>query len=128
MYNYSAPRIREKKPSPRAQLFEIEMTEVHTLVYSRIGDLDIHLDVYLPPEAGIQLIPAVIFFHGGGIFRGNRKSILPEFKGRIPPAGYITLTHLIRREGVFLIHRSCNFKRLVLYVSRLPTPPAVHRP
>lgn len=59
---------------------------MHTFVYSRVGDLDICLDVYLPPPAPlleVPLIPAVIFFHGGGIFRGNRKSILPEFKGRI---------------------------------------------
>lgn len=63
----------------------LTMTEPHTLVYSRVGDLDIHIDLYLPPptpEPEVPLIPAVIFFHGGGMFRGNRKSILPEFKGR----------------------------------------------
>lgn len=61
------------------------MSELQTFVYSTVGDLDIHMDVYLPtPNSlpSVSHIPAVIFFHGGGIFRGNRKSILPEFKGK----------------------------------------------
>lgn len=81
------------------------MTEPLTLVYSRVGDLDIHIDLYLPrspPEQEVPLIPAVIFFHGGGMFRGNRKSILPEFKGRnyhasTPSTGLI---HCFRPGGL----------------------------
>lgn len=61
-------------------------SQPHTFIYSRAGGLDIHLDIYLPaPSSSLNapLIPAVVFFHGGGVFRGNRKSILPEFKGII---------------------------------------------
>ena len=42
-----------------------------TLVYSKIKDLEIKLDLYLPPDA-TGTLPVIIFFHGGGLTVGNR--------------------------------------------------------
>jgi acetyl esterase/lipase len=43
-----------------------------TLVYSTVEDHDIKLDYYLPPNAKGAL-PAVIYYHGGGMTAGSRK-------------------------------------------------------
>ena len=43
-----------------------------TLVYSKIKDLEIKLDLYLPPDA-TGTLPVIIFFHGGGLTVGNRQ-------------------------------------------------------
>jgi acetyl esterase/lipase len=42
-----------------------------TLVYSTIGNLEIKLDLYLPPNA-TGALPAIVFFHGGGLTVGDR--------------------------------------------------------
>lgn len=62
------------------------MSEPQTFVYSTVNECEIHLDLYLPaaPTSQEAPLPVVLFFHGGGVFRGSRKSILPELKG-IPP-------------------------------------------
>lgn len=45
-----------------------------TITFSRIGSLDVKLDLYLPDT---QLkggpLPALVFYHGGGTVAGNRK-------------------------------------------------------
>ncbi|KAI5846258.1 alpha/beta-hydrolase [Morchella snyderi] len=58
------------------------MSEPQTFVYSTGNDCEIHLDLYLPDTLVSQEapIPAVVFFHGGGLFRGSRRSILSELK------------------------------------------------
>lgn len=42
-----------------------------TLVYSKIDDLEIKLDLYLPPQATGRL-PAIVIFHGGGLTIAHR--------------------------------------------------------
>lgn len=44
-----------------------------TLVYSTVGDHEIKLDYYLPPTNG--KLPAVIYYHGGGMTAGSRRSV-----------------------------------------------------
>ncbi len=51
-----------------------------TIVYKTIGDLKLHFDLYHPrlethPQSA--KVPAVIYFHGGGLTVGNRKSWFP---------------------------------------------------
>ncbi|KAK0504296.1 Alpha/Beta hydrolase protein [Armillaria luteobubalina] len=51
-----------------------------TIVYKMIGDLKLHFDLYHPRlEAHPQStkVPAVVYFHGGGLTVGNRKSWFP---------------------------------------------------
>ena len=46
-----------------------------TTTYSRVGTLDIQLDLYLPPELEEGLVPALVHFHGGGMIAGCRKTL-----------------------------------------------------
>ena len=47
-----------------------------TITFSRIGSLDINLDLYLPDAQHKQgPLPALVFYHGGGTVAGNRKDI-----------------------------------------------------
>ncbi|KAH8977913.1 Alpha/Beta hydrolase protein [Lactarius hatsudake] len=52
-----------------------------TFPYKQLGDLTLYIDVY-PPTTTIdppRPVPAVIFFHGGGMTVGHRKSWLPKW-------------------------------------------------
>ncbi len=55
------------------------MLTTTTLVYSRVDDLDIQLDIDFPSKEKFidSSIPALIFFHGGGLVGGNRQSFIP---------------------------------------------------
>jgi hypothetical protein len=55
------------------------MSNTTTLVYSRVGDLEIRLDIDFPSrkKSTDSIIPALIFFHGGGLVGGNRQSFIP---------------------------------------------------
>lgn len=56
-----------------------------TLPYKRVDDLEINLDVYPPASTYTQTlssqyklsVPAVVYFHGGGLTVGNRASWFP---------------------------------------------------
>ena len=48
---------------------------METITYSRVDKLDIQLDLYLPPELKEGLVPALVFFHGGGMIAGCRKTL-----------------------------------------------------
>ena len=55
-----------------------------TMVYKLINDLPIHLDVYPPSDLSataveIPMFPAVVYFHGGALTVGNRKSWFPAW-------------------------------------------------
>lgn len=43
-----------------------------TLAYHTVGDLDVKLDLYLPPNVS-GAIPAIIAFHGGFLSVGDRR-------------------------------------------------------
>ncbi|KDQ62713.1 hypothetical protein JAAARDRAFT_171287 [Jaapia argillacea MUCL 33604] len=72
-----------------------------TLPYKRVGDSDILLDVYLPSTSQATdvnpdqastsvpiFVPAVVYFHGGGLTVGNRTSWFPYWlQRRINAAG-----------------------------------------
>lgn len=45
--------------------------EPQTLTYSFVDDLEIKLDLYVPSDAQGAL-PAIVYFHGGGLTIGNR--------------------------------------------------------
>lgn len=42
-----------------------------TLTYSKVKNLSIKLDAYVPPVASGTL-PGIVFFHGGGLVTGSR--------------------------------------------------------
>ncbi|KAH8834001.1 Alpha/Beta hydrolase protein [Flagelloscypha sp. PMI_526] len=47
------------------------------LVYKTVSDCDISLDVYLPE--GTETVPVVLWWHGGGLLQGWRKTAPPHF-------------------------------------------------
>ena len=49
---------------------------METVTYSRVENLDIKLDLYLPKELQHGLIPALVHFHPGGMIAGCRKTLV----------------------------------------------------
>ncbi|KAI0299639.1 alpha/beta-hydrolase [Multifurca ochricompacta] len=50
-----------------------------TIAYKQVGELTLYIDVYPPPTGttSYRPVPAVVFFHGGGMTVGDRSSWLP---------------------------------------------------
>ena len=49
--------------------------EPKTFTYSFVDDLEIKLDLYVPPDVQGAL-PAIVYFHGGALTIGTREIIL----------------------------------------------------
>ncbi|KAH8897188.1 alpha/beta-hydrolase [Thozetella sp. PMI_491] len=50
-----------------------------TVVYKTVGQLDVHLDLYLPEDPPTtSKTPILIFFHGGGLLQGSRTEVRPH--------------------------------------------------
>ena len=61
--------------------------ETHT--FKKIGDLQIHADVYLADrESKKEKLPAILFIHGGGLILGHRKAIVPNHIQALNEAGF----------------------------------------
>jgi acetyl esterase/lipase len=52
-----------------------------TLPYKDIDNIPIHFDLYTPQivSGSVASVPAIVYFHGGGLTVGNRTSWLPEW-------------------------------------------------
>ncbi|KAI0260665.1 alpha/beta-hydrolase [Gloeopeniophorella convolvens] len=50
-----------------------------TVAYKQVGDLTLYIDVYPPATTSEGAVPAVVFFHGGGMTVGDRKSWFPTW-------------------------------------------------
>jgi hypothetical protein len=60
------------------------MATYTTLSYKRLpNDQEILLDFYPPESSGstsaVKTIPAIVFFHAGGLIVGNRRLIFPAW-------------------------------------------------
>ncbi|KAI0333674.1 alpha/beta-hydrolase [Cubamyces sp. BRFM 1775] len=55
--------------------------DVKTLAYKNTNGLTIYLDIYPPPSDGTRTapLPGVVYFHGGALTVGNRKSWFPSW-------------------------------------------------
>ena len=49
------------------------------VAYKQIGDLSLYIDVYSPKPESEGPMPAVVFFHGGGMTSGDRRSWFPTW-------------------------------------------------
>ncbi|KAG2125641.1 Alpha/Beta hydrolase protein [Suillus cothurnatus] len=72
-----------------------------TFIYKEVDGIRVLLDVYLPPNdvdqqltgQPIQYRPAVVYFHGGGLTVGNRRSWFPTWlKSRLSARGVIFIS------------------------------------
>lgn len=72
--------------------------EAHeSLVYAKYGDRELTLDLYKPSHPAVPL-PAVLFMHGGGFYKGDPSSytaMAMELAGH----GYVTLNMFYRLSG-----------------------------
>lgn len=81
-----------------------------TFIYKEVDGIRVLLDIYLPPDdvdqqfvqQVIQYRPAVVYFHGGGLTVGNKRSWFPtwlksQFQPSFPHAGHID-TYLLMRS------------------------------
>ena len=54
--------------------------EYSTFVYKCVENVAIRFDAYLPPKIPpTGKLPAVVYFHGGGLTVGNRRSWFPDW-------------------------------------------------
>ncbi|KZT64598.1 alpha/beta-hydrolase [Daedalea quercina L-15889] len=67
---------------------------VQTVTYSRVGSLEIKLDIELPAHSTSGSLPAVIYAHGGGLVCGSRRDVwLPEwFRDSVLKRGFIFIS------------------------------------
>ena len=98
----------QEKPAPRSPPPPVKRTravaklpkhvEAHEgLVYASYGDRELTLDLYKPRQVSGRL-PAVIFIHGGGFYKGDPSSytaMAMELAGH----GYVTLNISYRLSG-----------------------------
>ena len=50
-----------------------------TVAYKKLGDLTLYIDVYPPTPKSDGPVPAVVYFHGGGMTVGDRASWFPTW-------------------------------------------------
>ena len=50
-----------------------------TVTFKKVDGLELALDVYPPQELGSKPVPAVVYYHGGGLTVGDRSSWFPTW-------------------------------------------------
>lgn len=82
LFSTADPRPNSLPVSPQKMTRPLPKTHVFKRV-PQSGDaasqLEIALDVYLPQLSPGQKIPAVAWWHGGGLLQGTRKAVPPHF-------------------------------------------------
>lgn len=73
----------------RAKL-KMSIPSSQTLIYKRVGKLNIELELYLPPSP--SNVPVLLWFHGGGLLQGQRKSVAPHMLGGVEKHGYALIS------------------------------------
>lgn len=61
------------------------------VVYCKIGDRELHLDIFYPTAKSKKPYPAVLLIHGGGWRSGDRSQHVPMAQ-QIAAKGYVTIT------------------------------------
>jgi acetyl esterase/lipase len=61
-----------------------------TYTYKTVGNLNIELDLYLPTSPNNAAI--LLWFHGGGLLQGQRKSVAPHMLRGVERYGYVLVS------------------------------------
>ncbi|MEM7143889.1 MAG: alpha/beta hydrolase [Verrucomicrobiota bacterium] len=79
---------------------EVEASlEAHEgLTYARYGDREMQLDLYRPKDAAGEALPAIVCIHGGGWWKGDRRSHGNLAKA-LAARGYVAVTISYRLSG-----------------------------
>ncbi len=67
-----------------------DVTEIKDLVYNTVDSTDLHLDIYYPENINKKQ-PLLLFIHGGGLSKGNKKDYL-RYTCDFAQRGYVTAT------------------------------------
>ncbi|KAF8214952.1 alpha/beta-hydrolase [Mycena galopus ATCC 62051] len=91
--------------------------------YKQIGQLPVHLNVYAPnlkSQTPYPRLPAVVYFHGGGLTVGNRTSWFPSWlKARMVAAGFVFISADYRLLPSCSVHEIIDdIKDLFLFLSQ----------
>ncbi|RZJ81293.1 MAG: alpha/beta hydrolase [Chryseobacterium sp.] len=70
--------------------FPVHINKKENIVYHKIGDRQLHADVFYPKEQSAQAYPAVIMVHGGG-WRSGNKSLNATMAAQIAAKGYVVV-------------------------------------
>lgn len=65
-------------------------SEPQTFVYKKAGNVEIPIDVFLPPNA--KNLPVLLWFHGGGLLQSSRKSSPPHLVHGVTKYDYAYIT------------------------------------
>src|ERR1700712_956648 len=92
--NYSAYKSALKK-YPNITLANppvpANITSKTNVVYCKIGDRELHLNIFYPTAKSKKPYPAVLMIHGGGWRSGDRSQHIPMAQ-QIAAKGYVTIT------------------------------------
>jgi acetyl esterase/lipase len=88
----SVPALRSRPVAPQAPASAAQLADVtvhENVPYASVGGLELHLDVYEPPDRGSQARPAVILIHGGG-WMSFDKSTMTGMGHFLARSGFVT--------------------------------------
>ena len=85
-----AAAAKNGKPDPS------EMRTIEDVVYAKVGDRELHMDLALPKEQPSKPLPAIVWIHGGGWQSGSHKqNKAAKFVG----SGYVAASVEYRLTG-----------------------------
>ena len=58
-------------PCDRPKIENLSVTMI-TATYSRVGDLELQLDILLPASPAVGTLPGIVHIHSGGMTAGSR--------------------------------------------------------
>ncbi|KAG9769600.1 hypothetical protein KCU88_g6848, partial [Aureobasidium melanogenum] len=73
-----------------------------TIIYKKIGSLQIPLDLYLPKNA--RKAPILLWFHGGGLLMGRRDLLAPHMRNSVHTHGYACISADYRLAPQVSVH------------------------
>ncbi|KAL2394005.1 hypothetical protein ABEF93_001993 [Exophiala dermatitidis] len=73
-----------------------------TIIYKKIGSLQIPLDLYLPKNA--RKAPILLWFHGGGLLMGRRDLLAPHMRKSVHTHGYACISADYRLAPQVSVH------------------------
>ena len=87
----AAESVLKKHPTARIVFPQHpkEIVSEENIVYTKIGERDLHLDIYRPKDSDLR--PAVLFIHGGGWRSGDRSQNTPMAE-RFAERGYVAVS------------------------------------
>jgi acetyl esterase/lipase len=92
-YNFNTASAKMHKEFPDAELvlphLPKNVTEENNIVYAKIGERELHLDLFYPKNSGGKDLPGIVLIHGGGWRSGDREMVIPMAQ-KLAANGYIT--------------------------------------